>query len=81
MSFQRIQVIYLPIYYDGFFTGKGESYAYPSASEVTLSDIGKLDHYQTSPKHSKVHIVCMFLILYLVPYKPCVIIHLSYYEN
>ena len=37
----------------------GQSYDCPSASEVTLKDMGNIDHYQTTTKHTCIFLVCL----------------------
>ena len=44
----------------------GQSYNCPSASEVTLKDMGKTDKSQTTTKHNKAWILCMILGKYLI---------------
>ena len=43
----------------------GQSYDCPSASEVTLKDMGK-NLYQTKTKHSKARTICIFLGVYCI---------------
>ena len=49
----------LPISFRVASLALGQSYDCPSASEVTLKDM-KIDWQQTTPKHNKARIVCIF---------------------
>ena len=45
--------MYLPISFRVTSLALGQSYDCPSASEVTLKDMGKINKYQTTTKHKK----------------------------
>ena len=53
ISFHWMYMIYLPISFSVTSLTLGQSYDCPSASEVTLKDVGKINKYQTTRKHNK----------------------------
>ena len=55
----------LPISFRVASLALGQSYDCPSASEVTLKDM-KTDWQQTTPKHNKARILCIFLGKYCI---------------
>ena len=51
MSLWRIQMIYLPLSFRVASLALGQSLDCPSASEVTLKNMGTINWYQTTTKH------------------------------
>ena len=59
MSSWKWMWLYLPISFRVTSLALGQSYDCPSASEVTLKDMGKIYQYQPTTKHNKTWTVCM----------------------
>ena len=62
-----ICIMYLPISLRVASLALGQSYDCHSASEVTLKDMGEIDHYQTKTKHNKVYKLCVYLVWTISP--------------
>ena len=59
-GYDLIHVISLPISFRIASLALGQSYDCPSANEVTLEDMGKIDQNHTTTKHSKTWSMCIF---------------------
>ena len=60
-----ICMIYLPISFRVTSLALGQSYC-PSASEVTLKDMGKIDNINPQPNTIWLHIMCIIIGMYSV---------------
>ena len=60
-----IPVAFLPIVFRVPSLALGQSYDCPTASEVTLKDISKINQCQFMTKHNKAQTECLFLGVYL----------------
>ena len=64
ISLQWIYLIYLPIFISAASLALGQSYDCPNASEVTLKNMGEMDHYQTTAKQDT-PVACCYVLLWL----------------